>query len=112
MPLSALPYQPSYVIAGQQRQIVVVDYSDDRTRYGRKKGGVFYDYDLIFRNRDLTEFQAFQTFWGNHYPATQFTWSEPFQNVTHTGYFTSDISYEIEADCAITYRVKIQTTTP
>lgn len=111
MPTPSLPYQPSYVISGQQLQNVVVDYSDDRTRYGRKRGGTYYEYDLIFRNRQLAEFQAFQTFWSNNYPATAFTWLEPFQNVTHTCYFISGITYEINFEGAIDYRVRIQTTT-
>lgn len=112
MPNPVLPYQPSYVISGQQRQNVVVDFSDDRTRYGRKKGGRYFEYDLIFRNRQLAEFQAFQTFWQTNYPATLIDWTEPFQNVTHTGYFVSELSYEISFEGAIDYRVRIQTTAP
>jgi phage-related protein len=110
MPNQSLPYQPSYVISGQQLQNVVVDFADDRTRYGRKKGGRYFEYDLTFRNRQLAEFQAFQTFWQNHYPATAFDWVEPYQNVTHTCYFISPLSYEINFEGAIDYRVRIQST--
>lgn len=109
--MPTLPYQPSYVIAGRQLQNAVVDYSDDRTRYGRTKAGRYFEYDLEFRNRQLDEFQAFQTFYTQNFPATAFDWFEPYQNVTHTGYFISALEYQINFDNSIDYKVRIQTTT-
>ena len=110
MPTLSLPYQPSYIITGQQLQNVIVDYSSNRTRYGRKRGGSYFQYDLIFRNRQLPEFQAFQAFWQQHYPATLFTWTEPYQGIVHACYFISEVSYEIQFAGSIDYKVKIETT--
>lgn len=108
MPLDVLPYQPSAVIPVQYNQVVAVDYSDDRTRYGRKKGDPYYALDLSFNNRDLAEFQAFKTFFDAHYPATAFTFTEQFQNLELQCYFVSSLSYEIAFDCAVNYRVRIE----
>ena len=108
--MPSLPYQPSYVIIARQIQNVLVDYSDDRTRFGRTKAGRYFEYDLEFKNRQLNEFQAFQVFYNKNYPATAFTWLEPYQNVTHDCYFISTLDYQINFDNSIDYRVRIQTT--
>lgn len=103
-----LPFQPSAVIPVQLVQNAVVDYADDRTRYGRRKGSRYYEFDLSFNNRQLSEFARFRTFWQDLYPASPFTWVEPFQGLTLTCYFTSNLSYEIESSGAINYRVRIE----
>lgn len=108
MPPQSLSQKPSAVIPVQYVQNVVVDLADDRTRYGRTKGTRYYEFDLSFNNRDLTEFGNFKTFWENHYPATAFTFVEAFQNITLTCYFTSNIVYEIQSSGAINYRVRIE----
>lgn len=108
MPLQSLSQKPSAVIPVQYNQNVAVDFADDRTRYARKKGSRYYELELTFNNRQLSEFQTFQTFWEDHYPGTQFTFVEPFQNLTLTCYFTSNLSYEIDSAGAINYRVRIE----
>lgn len=110
MPIETLPYQPHWPVIGRELQNVSVDYTDTRVRYGRTKGPRYFEYDLEFKNRELTEFAAFQTFYRNHFPATAFNWYEPFQDVTHRCYFISSLEYTINLDGAIDYRVKIQTT--
>lgn len=105
-----LTIQPSYVIAWQRKVQVVVDFSDDRTRFGRQKGSAYSEYDLIFRNRTLSEYQDFVTFWNQHYPAWPFSWTDDFQSASYTCYFISDISAEVQSDCSIDFRVRIQTT--
>lgn len=180
MPLEVLPYKASAAIPIQYQQNVVVDYSDDRTRYGRKKGDPYYVLDLTFENREPAEYHAFEAFWNAHYPATSFEYTEPTIRAITTGsitsgqatltvastatwaanqgirvagagaagadlvttvssiagsvltlaanasttvtsakvsrivklecYFVSSISYEIDAACAVTYRVRIEGT--
>lgn len=105
-----LPFQPSAVIPVQLTQNAVVDYADDRTRYGRRKGSRYFEFDLSFNNRQLAEFARFRTFWQDLYPASPFTWVEPFQNLTLTCYFTSNLSYDIESSGAINYRVRVEGT--
>lgn len=111
MPLDTLPDNPSYVIAWQRQVNVVVDYSDDRTRFGRQKGGIYSEYDLIFRGRTENEYSTFISFWESHYPATAFTWTEAFTGDSKTCYFISAVSAEVQNDCAVDFRVRIQTTT-
>ena len=111
MPLDTLSYQPSYAIAWQRKLPVTVDYSDDRTRYGRTKGAAYNEFDLIYRNRTESEYDSFVTFWAAHYPATAFTWTEAFTGDSKTCYFISDISAEVQSDCSVDFRVRIQTTT-
>lgn len=180
MPLEVLPYKASAAIPVQYQQNAVVDFADDRTRYGRTKGSPYYVFDLTFENREPSEFHAFQAFWDNHYPDTAFEYTEPLIRTITTGsitsgqatltvastatwaanqgirvagagaagadlettissiagsvftlatnasttvsnakvsriikmscYFLSSISYEIDAACAVTYRVRIEGT--
>lgn len=89
MPLEVLPYKASAAIQVQYQQNAVVDFSDDRTRYGRKKGDPYYVFDLTFANREPSEFHAFQAFWDAHFPGTAFEYTEPVIRTITTGSITS-----------------------
>ncbi len=113
MPLPAddLTIQPSYVVSWQRRRVVVVDYADDRTRYGRVKGTEpFVTFDLIFRNRTASEYSSFLSFFDSKYPATAFYWTEKTTNVQFSCYFVSDISVEVQSDCSVDWRVRMEGT--
>lgn len=89
MPLEVLPYKASAAIPVQYQQNAVVDFADDRTRYGRTKGSPYYVFDLTFANREPSEFHAFQAFWEAHYPDTAFEYTEPLIRTITTGSITS-----------------------
>lgn len=111
MPADDLTIQPSYVVAWQRRQNAIVDYADDRTRYGRTKGPIYTTFDLTFRNRTASEYSTFLAFYDLKWPSTSFLWTEKTQNIQYTCYFISDISAEVEGDCAVTWRVRMEGTT-
>lgn len=100
------PYDPNAIIKVEVGKKVLISEAEDGTRATRVKnfgGNSQAKYELNFANRDLAEFEAARAFWARSYPGQPILISDKVRNVRVVGYIDSDLSYEVEASCAVSY---------
>ena len=103
-----IPLNPSAVIQTDLQHQVVYDYSDNRTRYARKRGLPYAIFDMSFNNKSLANLQTLQAFWCTFYPGGQIQWLDPVTGYDWDGYIVSDLEWEAQAMCDIDIKMRVE----
>lgn len=103
-----IPIKPNAVVQAEVQQIVTYDYSDNRTRFARKRGQPYVVFDLTFNNRNLANLQTMQAFWCTHYPGVEIQWSDGATGYDWQGYIISDLEWEVQAMCDIDIKMRVE----
>lgn len=104
-----IPHDPTATIEVEVTRKVLISEADDGSRAARvkNKGGLSQrKFDLKFANRDLTELTAVIAFWERNYPSRPVIYDDKVRGIRVVGYLDSDVSYEAEGSCSITYGFK------
>lgn len=108
--LKHFPYDPSRDVKWQRRKTVLVSRAEDRSRSSRVKDSddrAFEPFELAFRDRNLTEFNAAMTFWDDHYPGLRFIYEDKLRTVRKVVYADSDIEVSGYTQNALTYSFRV-----
>lgn len=103
-----LPINPSAVVQTDLQHLVTYDYSDNRTRYARKRGLPYAIFDMTFSNKALADLILLQRFWGTYYPGGQVQWLDPATGYDWDGYIVSDLEWEAQAMCDIDIKMRLE----
>ena len=83
---------PSYSYKFKRKRRVLLAEMDDFTRTGRIKSGSIWQFDLVWNNRSVAEYEALVEFLdqqGYHLP---FNYTDQVRGSNHICYFDSDVS--------------------
>jgi hypothetical protein len=99
---------PSYGYKLKRKRRYLLAVAEDGTRTGRVKGGFTWAFDLVWKNRTLTEYNTLLAFWEAQGYASAFTYVDAIRGSSHACYFDSEIEAEassfdvIDFSCTIT----------
>lgn len=98
---------PSFSYKIRRKRNVLLAQAIDFTRYGRMKSGAIWQYDLVFNNREISEFEVLISFadtQGFHIP---FIYRDPLRGSTHNCYFDSEVEGDPSSFNEINFSVRI-----
>lgn len=101
--VEAFPFCPTLGYEAERSKTTLVRRAEDGTRKGRVKTSSQQAYELIFQNRELTEYQQAQAFWEKYFPDGLFLFRDAVLNINGVGYFDSALKHQANGDCDITY---------
>jgi hypothetical protein len=83
---------PSYSYKIKRKRNILLAVMDDFSRTGRDKGGVIWQFDLIWNERTREEYEELISFADNMAYHLPFNYTDVFRGTTHICYFDSDVS--------------------
>lgn len=99
-----LAYKPSYTIKGRFRGNTLKHLMADGQRRGRVKRREIYDYELQFKNREVSELVDVLNDYVTYKDLAPFAMTDPVLNVSRTWYFDSEPVWEYGGHgCTVNY---------
>lgn len=104
-----LSFSPSTAVEGTVDDVTLVHRMENGARRGRRKVAPKQSFDLTFRNRTLTEYNAVLALFDNVGKLEPFGMIHPITNLMTAWYFDSAISQRYGGrGCSIDYSFKVQ----
>jgi hypothetical protein len=106
--LGIFPYDPNYDIPGEIDRLVAVGFAEDGSIHGSVLGEPKHSFELVFKNRNVTELVAVIAFWRDRYPEKPFLYRDHIRGVSVPVYFNSALRWEAAGKCQISYAFRIK----
>jgi hypothetical protein len=94
MPLPVFPLVPHYNSRTKRKRNSLKHVSENRRRTGRKKGGDYFVFELVFRKSTLEDYSTLKNFYDLMDEFNAFTYNDPIKGTSHVCYFEGDLDDE------------------